>query len=95
MEHLLITSQPDVKQRFVLFDFTLLRDMFYTCVRLVSRSCSSNEVQEYPQNLLRLHIHQLQEQPLLHLTRYLTSSFNCPIDEQIHPGPGPSRQYTR
>lgn len=59
--------------------------MVYTSVRLASRSCSLNEVQEYPQNLLRLHIHQLREQLLLRLTRYLTDSFNCAIGEHIHP----------
>ena len=85
MEHLLITSLPDVKQRFVLCNFTLLRNMVYTSVRLVLRSCSSNEVQEYRQNLLRLLIRQLRERLLLHLTRYYTSSSNCLINELIHP----------
>ena len=85
MEHLLITSLPDVKQRFFLCNFTLLWNMVYTSVRPVSRSCSSNEVREYPQNPLRLHIRQLRERLLLHLTRYYTSSFNCLNDELIHP----------
>ena len=85
MEHLLITSLPDVKQRFVLCDFTLLPNMVYTSARLVSQSCSSNEVQEYPQSLLRQHIRQLLERLLLYLTRNHTSSFNCLIDELIHP----------
>ena len=85
MEHLLITLLPGVKQRLVLCNFNLFRNMVYTSVRLVSRSCSSNEVQEYLQNLLRPHIRQLRERLLLHLTRYYTTSFNCFIDRLIHP----------
>ena len=74
MEHLLITLLPDVKQRFVLCNSNLHRNMVYTSVRLVSRLFSLNEAQECLQNLSRLHTRQLREQHLLYLTKYSTTS---------------------